>query len=49
MWINDGERESGGFEIKGVEIAVDFVVGDGAVTESEGTTCVNICQPAKRL
>ena len=44
MWINDGERESGGVDVKSVEFAVDCVVRGGAVTESERrTTVFNIC------
>ena len=46
MWINDGERESGGLDVKSVEFAVDCVVGGGGVTESEGSTAFNICHPA---
>ena len=46
MWINDGERESVGRDVKSVEFTVDCVVGGGAVTESEGTTALNICHPA---
>ena len=45
MWINDVERESTGLDVKSIECAIHFVVGGGAVTESEGTTVSNICHP----
>ena len=46
MGINDGERESGGRDVKSVKFTVDCVVKGGAVTESERTIVPNKCHPA---
>jgi len=46
MWINDGERESVGRDVKSVEFTVDCVVGGGAVMESERSTADNMCHSA---
>ena len=40
--VDDVERESIGFDVKSVEFALNFVVGGGAVPESEGAAVFNI-------